>query len=215
MRRRDSEGPRRPPPTLKTEGPSSRNERWAAFNALHERIVVGDGAAREELAARMLPWLRGRCRAGFRHAGDEIVNDAAEDAILQYLAHPERFDPSKGVPLDRFLHVVAWRRLANQVRNAAAKGRRDAAHAALVMPNEVGQVSGYTSDRDETVTMSRILAAVTDPRERGALLGWIAGDADVVLAKALGTDGLPAGEQSREVKRFKDRIRRRLRRQLR
>jgi hypothetical protein len=58
------------------------------------------------------------------------------------------------------------------------------------------------------------LTCVSDSSERLAIVHWLNGAAESNLAEAIGASSLPVGERQKEIKRFKDRIRKRLRRQL-
>jgi hypothetical protein len=56
---------------------------------------------------------------------------------------------------------------------------------------------------------------IIDPSERRAAQRWINGEADSLIAQELRCGHRAVEEQSREVKRFKDRILKRLSRQVR
>lgn len=178
---------------------------------LHERLVDGDKFVSDELAACLLPLLRGRLRAAFRAAGNDDTNDAAVDALLEYFARPDRFDSSRGVPLDRFLLVIARRRLINLLRNAAARARWErnyAASSASVLPD-----SELTKSRPQN-DWAPILRAAVDDSERAALSCWLLEHGEAAIAAALGHTQLTDSSHRIEVKRFKDRVRARLRRCL-
>lgn len=135
--------------------------------------------------------------------------DAAEDALLEYFARPGRFDASRGVPLDRFLFLVARRRLMNLLRNAAARARWER--------NYVLSTASVSPDAEFTKAQTQdhwapILAAAVDDSERAALTCWLLGHGDAAIAAALGHTQLTASLRRLEVKRFKDRVRARVRR---
>jgi hypothetical protein len=74
---------------------------------LHERLLAGDLGAGEALAALLLPILQRRLRHTRigRFAPPDLITNAAEDAIIEYLACPQRIDLTRGVPLDRCLEA--------------------------------------------------------------------------------------------------------------
>jgi hypothetical protein len=118
------------------------------LQSLHQRLLRGDDEAREELAANLMLQLRQRLRAAFPGVDAALVHDAAVDAILVYLAHPARFDGTRGTALDQFAFVVAWRRLANSVRHLTVVASREVSLDGAAPPNRQG------GDR-ETVWMAR------------------------------------------------------------
>jgi hypothetical protein len=93
--------------------------------ALHLRVCNGDAAAREELVAAALRSLPRGIRIGDRDAATEAV----VDAILEYLSRPGRFDPDRGVPLERYLHLAAMRNLQNHHRSELRRHARERLYA--------------------------------------------------------------------------------------
>jgi len=62
---------------------------------LHQRIVAGDVTATVELAELMLPVLTSRLRKGIYPSlfDDHLIDIAVTDAILNYFANPNQFQP--------------------------------------------------------------------------------------------------------------------------
>jgi DNA-directed RNA polymerase specialized sigma24 family protein len=174
--------------------------------------MAGDPEASETLSSIALPRLRGFLRAAFRLTNPDLINDAAEDAILEYLQDPGRFNPSMAVSLDRFLYVIAKRRLANRVRGErrrlarAANYLRSALHALTLRPIEEA-MSGPQSP------LTRHLLSACRPNERQALVLWLQGAADGDLVRALNIASVTPADRTQELKRFKDRMRQRARRE--
>jgi len=102
----------------------SAQDRGAELIALHRRLLCEDGQALEELTALLLPYLGALLRRTLRPRDADLVNDAAEDALLDYLGNPSIFDPLRGVSLDRFLYVIALRRFWNHLRAARRRSPR-------------------------------------------------------------------------------------------
>jgi hypothetical protein len=129
------------------------------LQSLHQRLLRGDHEAREELAANLMLQLRQRLRAAFPSVDAALVHDAAVDAILVYLAHPERFDGTRGTALDQFAFVVSWRRLANSVRDLTVV--HPVRCLSMVLPRRIGRgtterrygwpIRSHTSSRPMTL----------------------------------------------------------------
>lgn len=178
---------------------------------LHEHISCGDMVAREVLSANLLPLLRARLRGLCPAARDDAANDAAVDALLHYFSQPDRFDPSRGVPLEGFLHVIARRRLLNALRHSAARTRWESEHAAL-HSSASPRLESYSLITIQQGVERALVAANLGTCDRIALSRWLDGEDTSAIAKALEVSNLSIEEQRREVKRFKDRIKAYLRR---
>ena len=187
---------------------STQWEDAGLLRTLHQRVLSGDATAGDELSTSMLGVLRRRLRRSFQRVDWDAIEEAAEDGILEYLTRPQRFDASLGVPLEPYLYTIAWRRLANHTRNTAVSRAREAAHRPLPPEMPAAQVD----QSHVTDLRRRVMAIATNVQERLALGHWIDGDDNLAIASALGVSHLPEGEQRREIKRFKDRLRRRLHR---
>jgi hypothetical protein len=113
-----------------------------AIAALHARILAGDGEAREELAALLLPELRRRI-AGYRHGLDpHEVEAAADAAAMVYFRQPVRFDPSRGPMLGWLARIgvnvvkKAWLRSRPHSKREVLSGLDLPPDAAAVLPSD-------------------------------------------------------------------------------
>ena len=178
---------------------------------LCQRIKQGDRAALNELAEYLLPILTRRLRRAYPRVPLDLLVEACEDAVLDYGSRPDRFDTSRGVPLASFLQLVAWRNLANRLEADTRRRRREATYASM----QRAPTEATPSDQEHTAgpTRARMVELGHKGVERNALQIWLAGERrTAVLATALGIANLPSPEQRREVKRFKDRLRKRFER---
>jgi hypothetical protein len=176
---------------------------------LAARIGRGDAAALGELAQHLLPVLMRRLRRAYGRVPSDLLSDACEDAILEYGASPRRFDPARGVPLDRFLQMAAARNLADLLKADARRRRRETTY--VERQQSAPRVRTLLGVEGETDARRRILSVVHGGLERTALAQWLAGEQRAAsLAAALGISHLSPVEQRREVKRFKDRVRKRV-----
>lgn len=61
---------------------------------LHDQDDLSDPAVMAYVLADLHHKLRGR----YRHIDEQLLGESIEDAVLHYLAGPERFDASRRVP---------------------------------------------------------------------------------------------------------------------
>jgi hypothetical protein len=193
-----------------------------AIRSLHERVLREDVSAVNKLAGELLATLRDLLRRRFPHSPEDFLNDAVEDAILDYLKHPERFDLSRGVPLECFLRLPATRNLANLHRSHARRLNRESAYAeesARCAATRIGQEQRAERTKAnmtlDQVTLRQAALDVTESNEVAAVMVWLdAPRATARLAQALGMCHCSVPQQRRAVKRFKDRMFKRLRRHV-
>ena len=189
--------------------------------ALHERLLHGDQAARDEIAVRLLAFAENALRLRFPRLDQALVHDAASDALGEYLIRPQMFRQSSNARLDHFFEWRARRDLGHlvraEVRRKKAEGK--AAEEFLNDSVELCRRAGYLWLEDPSDALmakekwderARILK---DPRDREILALWKSGEWHTeAFAKVLGIEGLPPAEQCLLVKRAKDRISKMLRR---
>jgi RNA polymerase sigma-70 factor (ECF subfamily) len=201
-----------------------------------------DPVASSELAGVILEPLRRRLawRAGnlLRAMGptvrDDALNDATVTAYMNYVRRPEQYDPRKARGgLLPFLTMAAHRDLLNAL--PTIERHRNVVPLSLVEQRgedrnspltPVGAVSGAERGTNpEDVVDAHERAAEGDARmraqlrlmesdaERGVLRHMLAGERDTAtFAADLGLSGLAADAQRHEVKRVKDKIKKRLER---
>jgi RNA polymerase sigma-70 factor, ECF subfamily len=183
----------------------------ARFRALHLRVLQGDRLALDLLVEEILHSLLRDLRRAFHRVPFDLIVDAAEDALLDYAAHPDRFDVARQVPLAWFLRYAAIRNLRNLMRAEERRHAREAKYArdlTIIRPTRFSSTAHGPIDH---LMRARVLAVAHDDGERRALLRWLDGvRATSAFADALGITHLSPDEQRREVKRFKDRLLKRL-----
>lgn len=174
---------------------------------LHDRLAAGDEDAIAVLFKSLVPILRRRLRYVFRDAPDATIADAIDEALVQFALDPSAFNPARGVPLDRFLCQASWRNVADILRVDRRRRDREATYAGRsAILRSVTRTPG-----DESGTKRRLLTLLATDAEREAVTLWLDGHRRPdAVARALGLTHLPASEQRLEVKRFNDRVVRRL-----
>jgi hypothetical protein len=141
---------------------------------------------------------------------DDALQDAAEDALMDYARRPQRVDFSSAESLERFLYRAAWRNAADSLEAEARRRRREAL-CLLEAARRTSLKTPESSMAHHADLASRILGIAIDDAERNALRCWLSGEHRTgPLALALGVGALTVAEQRRTVKRFKDRMRKRL-----
>jgi hypothetical protein len=195
--------------------------------ALHERLVSGDVTAPAELAHSFLGKLERTLRRQFPQVTDDgLIYDAATDAVLSYIRQPASYDPSRR-SLAGYLKMAAIRDLQNRLprfikraqkeigldfvedlalgRNKRG-GKRTAANTA-----EVVRISAI----DTRSKLKRVLHTLTDATDRKLVRLMLAGERSFEpYAKVLNICDLESREQQVRVKQNKDRILKRLQRDL-
>lgn len=202
------------------------NDAAATGLALHQRLLSGELVVTEEIAELYLePLSRRLSRASAAYLDPQIVEQAAIDALLDYLQHPQRYQPER-VPLDAYLLMAAKRDLKNALRSERRHtaraipldGSAPAVELALAARNEsVEEVVMENVDLELPAGLDRaraldlVLAAFSDPIERRLLRLYLDGERrTAAYAAVLGIGDRPAGEQRQTVKRVKDRFEKRL-----
>ena len=200
-----------------------------AERALHARLLAGDSFAPSELADAYLAPLVARLARAYAWVDPHLVETAAIDAVLDTAEHPDRYDPARG-SLGTYLWVAA----KGDLRNARQKEGRRAAHQAPLEAAAPGATPSVelrraarnlsTEARDDPAelvargerldpTLLATVRAAFDTQEWAVVALMLDGEKRTTeYARLLGLGHLPAREQAREVKRVKDRLKKRLRR---
>jgi RNA polymerase sigma-70 factor (ECF subfamily) len=190
--------------------------------ALHQALLEGDAAAPMLLAEKLVPMLRTKLRPLKAKLTDpQVVESAIGQSVATYLRRPEVFDPNRG-SLPSYLAMDA----AGDVKNELEKRRWEIAHDEVVERTlvELGLRDRNSPVEEEAlddldpfdvpeanVEVARRLLAKLSPRDR-ELTQLLVDEVRSYAAWAgvLGIAHLPLEVQKREVKRHKDRIRRKL-----
>lgn len=188
---------------------------------VHQRLLEGDPTAPSEVILAYLGLLTRRLRQRFPDVRDEtIVQDAATDALIQYVQSPRRFDPAKS-GLASYLTMAArgdlLNALARERRRAARQVPLEAVAEAALPGNTLGEDESAGSAEEDRMAASQlmhhVLQQVTDPRDREMLKLMLDGERKTTCyAGLLQIEDCSKAEQRRIVKRHKDRLKKRLQR---
>jgi hypothetical protein len=135
-----------------------------------------------------------------------VITEQAEDALLEFLSKLKQGVWPVRRSVEGHLRQAAWRNVRDQVQAATRRRANEARFA-----REQIQLR-QSHDDDSSSHFERVLALAHDKAETEALLRWVEGDSAFRIAEALALSHLPVAEQVRALKRFKDRIKKRARR---
>ncbi len=189
-------------------------EAW--YRQVHQRLLRGDPIASAECAHAVIGPITRRLEARFPNLrGSDLLVDAVTDAVFSYLRRPEQYDPARRGLLG-FLAMAA----EGDLKNALAKQhRREVIEVSLgdvdleaVAGNRIGGPGGDPTREVDLEELRRgVDALFDDPRDRQIAELVLDGERSTEqFARLLGLQSLRADEQRREVKRHKDRIKKRL-----
>ncbi|WP_342374554.1 sigma-70 family RNA polymerase sigma factor [Myxococcus stipitatus] len=185
----------------------------AEEEALHARVLKGpaDPTARLDVHRAFNDTLIYVLRQEVKCLLDEAI-DSAVDAVLAYLAAPQRFDASLS-RLSTYLTRIAKRKALDRLRSRKSQDRRNQEYAGVVelvarAPNE-----DLEATVEARLLAERMEALGFSPREQAFLRLVLQGEGSTErLAEALGLGPMPEEERRREVKRHRDRLMKRLER---
>jgi hypothetical protein len=187
--------------------------------ALHARLLRRDPTAPSDLAATYLAPLVAWLGQTFPRDDDALLETIAIDLMLGLAEHPERYDPDR-LPLERYLRMAA----RGDVKNARDAARRRAARLTSLEGVEL-LPSVRNSRWAHAQDFAGRVADVLDDERLAAMLEQMTGrDREVVelmldgerrtteFATILELQDRPLDEQVREVKRAKDRLKKKMQR---
>jgi RNA polymerase sigma-70 factor, ECF subfamily len=193
----------------------------AGERELHGRLLARDPVAPSVLAEAYLEPLAERLGPRFAWLDAHLIEGAAADSIMNLAEHPERFDPARGGLL-AYLVMDASGDLRNAYRARQRGAGRDVPledvadgpRARKLFREELGDPLAQVL-RGEEAEPAWLTAAYAElsERERAVVDLMIEGErSTAVFAPVIGVEHLPRAEQEREVKRWTDRLVKRLRR---
>ena len=189
----------------------------AWYTDIHKRLCEGDSTASAELAEGVMEALVERLSYKYPNLSDtDLPFEAATDALMDYIKRPEQFDPTQR-GLFGFLVMAA----EGDLKNALARIDRRRDKEIQLEPVEVDELGGNTRNRTDElegkIDSERMQDALDtlfdDPKDRAVVKLIMEGErATEVFAQVLELEALSEDQQRTEVKRNKDRIKKRLQR---
>ncbi|MCI0410472.1 MAG: hypothetical protein L0191_18245 [Acidobacteria bacterium] len=189
------------------------SEDW--YREIHERLLAADPVAPTELAeAVWKPLVKQLEKRHPRLRASDFLWDAASDALISYIKQPTQFDPAKRA-LFGFLVMAAEGDLRNALAKVARRKQREISIEGVELAVAVGKESLEAPGLDTPLEAERMRRRIgelfKDPRDREAVELLSEGERSTeAFAKVWRLEHLPLKEQARQVKRYKDRIKKML-----
>jgi RNA polymerase sigma-70 factor (ECF subfamily) len=194
--------------------------------ALHRRLVERDPTASADLIGTFLdPLISLLVERNSSRVPEELCIEAAEDALMDLAKSPASFDPARGKRLGGYLRMSAQRDLQNKLRKEGRHRRRRISLDDVELPLLAGKYLAVDDDPSRPLELeeesSRARHQVVAPARDGLTEGesraldlLLQGERKTTMfAEALGIEHLPASEQRADVKRVKDKLKKRIQRQ--
>ena len=179
----------------------------------HRRLIDGDPTASATIFALVHGRLVGILRKTYSRLPDDTAVDLATDAIVEYLGSPGRFDPARA-GLKTYLSVIAKRDAINWLKK---RSNHERLHKEFVeLEGDGGNMHGAAeSARLDAETILRKFGSeiVDDEKDVAVLKLMLLGeDRTDEYAAAIGAMGLSPAERRSIVKKYRDKIEKRLER---
>ena len=191
--------------------------RQAELLELHGRLLSDDPVVTEEIFNIAVPELEKHLRIRFPSLAPGVDPDiylsAVYETLTDYFKNPQKYDPTKS-GLMTYLRLAARRDLQNllskESRHARGRVSLDSVEFSRTDGNDVSE--RVAEDLDSQRLIEGLRRGMT-PEERAVFALMLDGErSSAVAAEAMGVGHLPPRERAREVKRVKDRIKKRVQR---
>jgi RNA polymerase sigma-70 factor (ECF subfamily) len=189
---------------------------------LHRALLDRDPVAPRRLANACLERLYRILRKTFPLLSEETLRDAASDALLALILHPNRYDPKQSSLLNYLTHIAqnyaycALRKSQRQQQRVTfVGGLVELDQAAANNPWQIGEADPLTDPDTLPPEVEALLhETLPAPQDRHIWNLICEGRVDYAeYAAILGITHLPLAEQKRAVKRHRDRVQKRVLRQ--
>ena len=189
----------------------------AWYTDIHKRLCEGDLTAFAELAEEVMESLVEKLSRKYPNLRDpDLPTEAVSDALMGYSKRPEQFDPTQR-GLFGFLVMSAEGDLKNALAKIARRKKKEIQLESVEVDERDGNTRDRTDELDTMIDSERIQDALDalfdDPKDRAVVKLMMEGErATEVFAQVLELEALSEDQQRTEVKKNKDRIKKRLQR---
>lgn len=186
-------------------------------NKIHERLLAGDVTAPAELAEGLIEPLLQRLTKKYPQLHDsDLFYDAVTDALMSYIKRPAQFDPTKRT-LIGFLVMAAEGDLLNALAKEKRRRQKEIPLEDVELEVSAGNSEieeGNSETEPEREKLRQALPRIFgDPKDLLMVELMMSGERTTeAFVKVLEIRHLPMEQQRREVKRHKDRLKKRLER---
>jgi RNA polymerase sigma-70 factor, ECF subfamily len=184
---------------------------------IHERLLAEDVTAPAELAEFLLEPLLHRLAKKYPQLHDtDPLCDAVTDALMSYIKRPAQFDPAKR-SLIGFLAMAAEGDLRNALAKARRRRQKEIPFKDVELWVAAGNSESESGNSDTEPGREKLRQALPrlfgDPQDLMLVEMMLSGERTTgAFAEVLKLQHLPVERQRREVKRHKDRLKKRLER---
>ena len=185
------------------------DERKGQTHEIAETSVPELVIAENAFVDNRLRHLVNRVGQAFPSAWRDVIVEAVEDALLEFLSTLKRGIWPVRRSLDGHLYQAAWRNARDKLQATGRRRANEARYAREQTRLTEFRDFGSWDDEDD---LERVFALARSEKEREALRRWWLHESPFRIGEALGVSSLSTAELMSEVKRFKDRIKKRGRR---
>jgi RNA polymerase sigma-70 factor, ECF subfamily len=172
----------------------------------HRRLVSGDPTASAEVCKAILGPLVGWLYAKRRTTDKELVRDAATDALVDYIKHPDRWNPKRGT-LVSYICMAADRDLLNALEKANRRKSREILTGDVEEEDFDRNVSLESEEHSIDSLLPALDQKVVSDVDRQLLVLMLQGERSTnKFAQLLKIEDLPKEEKALRVKQHKDRL---------
>jgi hypothetical protein len=199
---------------MKTKVPPPRSEADSddRILELHWAAVAGEHDAFDLLAAELMPRVYHHLLAHHPREDSQRLWDAVVDSWMHYQSKPLSFDPKRSISLCLHLVWAAKRNLTNCLQGERRRRRREQTFGlAQALSLELTQGSPGEVENEQQTGLIQLCKTRLSPEESACLDRMLDGEKRTkVFVRILRLERKDEGIQRKQVKRVKDRLRKRL-----
>lgn len=191
---------------------------------LHQLLLDGDLTASAQIAETFMPWMIEQLSHRYPNLPDpHLIDTAAADALINYFGRPDQYDPARG-SLAIYLRMSAHGDLLNLLKRHSKE--TSSQRLGQIVELDDPTVEHEVEIQDEFDLEAWVLSQqspiwewlpqlLPDPVDQEILSLMLAGVRETELyAEVLGLSAGPIDKQAASVKRSKDRLKKKLQRNL-
>jgi RNA polymerase sigma-70 factor, ECF subfamily len=184
---------------------------------IHERLLAEDVTAPAELVEGLLEPLTQRLTKKYPKLPDpDLLYDAVTDALMSYIKRPAQFDPTRRT-LIGFLVMAAHGDLLNALAKAKRRRQKEIPLEDVELRGAAGnneiEAGNPETEPDREKLQQALPKIFGDPKDLAMVELMMSGERTTgAFVEVLKLQHLPVDQQRREVKRHKERLKKRLER---
>jgi hypothetical protein len=193
--------------------------------SLHCSLLAGEPAAPDSFAGAILETLAADVARQFHTVSEDIITQAAIDAVWDHLQNPSKCRATTGSGIIAYIRGMAHKKVLDELRRERRRHAREESWARenldiIETDVELLGLATTTTNAHEIEDLSAfrtsVLNLLTSETDRQLFQLRLSGERNTAaFAKVLGLDHLPIVDQRRIVKQNKDRIDKIIRRGIR